>query len=373
MADIAPAPTAPSSTPTSAPSAGSPSSVPSTSPARSTTAELSDKLFNPSTEASTEPAADSQHTPDSPWHEAYKDGIHGVPVQELLEAIANGQLPDALHDKLYLQLKDGERQWDANVSSLRNGNMMREKFSQQMNELKRERDGFHSERTQFVEDLRGMKESPEAFLHSMQSMGMPVLEAAKLLATQYATKDFMNRNAGVPEGQRGPGDEWLEAVQARQELESYKRQQQRQTQQQQQQREQQQFQQRSSAVQTAAVEAFKQVGVDPVRHPQYWDRAAHHLQQIYDAKPEPRDGSEKPLTRGDVRQAVAIVKEEIDNFLRSHGQQPVPPQPQRVGSASLDTRSGKAPADRAPKQAPQKKTTDEIMREMRERQGVRIR
>jgi hypothetical protein len=96
------------------------------------------------------------------------------------------------------------------------------------------------------------------------------------------------------------------------------------------------------------------------------------LQRIYDSKPEPRDGSEKPLTRRDVNEAVRIVKEEIDTFLRAHGQQPAA-QPARPGAAPLDTRAGKQVSDRAPKQAGPKKTTDEIMREMRERQGVRIR
>jgi len=373
MPDIAPAAApaaAPSSTPTSS---QAPSSVPtSPAPVRSTTAELSDKLFHPEP-SSSEPDATSQHQApgDYSWLDNYKEGIHGVPVQELLEQIANGQLPDPLHDKLHLRLKDGDQEWEGSVASMRNGAMMREKFSRQMNQLKQERDGFYSERTQFIDDLRGLRESPEQFLHSMESMGMPVLEAAKLLATQYATRDYMNKQAGVQPGQRGPGDDWYEAIKARQELQSLKRQQEHQTRQQRQHQEQQQFQQRSTAVQTVAMEAFKAVSVDPVKHPQYWDRAAQHLQRIYDAKPEPRDGSEKPLTRADVKEAVRLVKEEIDTFLRSHGQQA--PVEARPGAAALDTRSGKTVADRAPKNVQPKKTTDEIMREMRERQGVRIR
>jgi hypothetical protein len=364
MAEIASAPSAPTSTPAPAPSAGAATSVPSTPP-QSTTADVSDKLFAHEP-GSTEPES------SSPWHEQYKEGIHGVPVEELLQAISEGRLPEALHDKLYLGLKDGDQQWEGNVSTLRNGAMMREKFSQQMNALKAERDSFNNERTRFVDDLRGLKESPEQFLYTMQSMGMPVLEAAKTLATQYATKDFMNRNAGVAEGQRGPGDDWFEAVQAKQELQSLKRQHEWQQEQHKQAQEQKQFQQRSSAVQSAALEAFKTVGIDPVKHPQYWDRAAYHLQRIYDSKPDPRDGGEKPLTRTDVRQAVGIVKEEIDNFLRSHGQTQAP-QAQKPGSAPLDTRAGKTTPDRAPKQAQQKMTTDDFMRAMRERQGVRVR
>jgi hypothetical protein len=180
----------------------------------------------------------------------------------------------------------------------------------------------------------------------------------------------MNKQAGVQQGQRGPGDDWYEAIKARQELQSLKRQQEHQTRQQRQHQEQQQFQQRSTAVQTVAMEAFKAVSVDPVKHPQYWDRAAQHLQRIYDAKPEPRDGSEKPLTRADVKEAVRLVKEEIDTFLRAHQQ---PTAEARPGAAPLDTRSGKQVSDRAPKNVQPKKTTDEIMREMRERQGVRIR
>lgn len=379
MPDIAPATSAPApaSAPSSSTPAQAPSSVPTSqpqgSPARSTTAELSDKLFN-SGPSDAEPSAVSQHQApsDYSWLDNYKEGIHGVPVQDLLQALSEGKLPDALHDKLMLSLKDGDHEWEGSVSSMRNGTMMREKFSQQMNALKQERDGFYGERTQFVDDLRGMKESPEHFLYSMQSMGMPVLEAAKMLATQYATRDFLNKQAGIQDGQRGPGDEWLEGRQARMELDNHKRQQERQSQQQRLVQERQQFDQRSTAVQSAAMEAFKAASIDPVKHPQYWDRAAQHLQRIYDAKPEPRDGSEKPLTRRDVNEAVRIVKEEIDTFLRAHGQAPAPTQ-QRPGAAALDNRSGKQVSDRAPKQAGPKKTTDEIMREMRERQGVRIR
>jgi hypothetical protein len=299
--------------------------------------------------------------------------VHGVPVQELLQALTEGRLPDALHDKLYLALKDGDQQWEGNVSTLRNGAMMREKFSQQMNQLKQERDGFYAERTQFVDDLRTLKQNPEQFLYSMQSMGMPVLEAAKMMATQFATRDYLNRQAGVQQGARGPGDDWLEGIQAKQELQAMRRVQERQTTQQKQVQEQRQFEQRSGAVQGAAMEAFKAVGVDPVKHPQYWDRAAQHLQRIYDDKPTPRDGSEKPLTRRDVHQAVQLVKQEIDDFLRAHGREPAPAQAPRPGAAPLDTRAGKQTPDRAPKPLAQKKTTDEIMREMRERQGVRIR
>jgi hypothetical protein len=373
MPDIAPATSAPSTAPaqSSTPSQA-PSSVPtSPAPVRSTTAELSDKLF--SNGPSDEPSAESQHQApsDYSWLDNYKEGVHGVPVQDLLQAISEGRLPDELHDKLRLNLKDGDHEWEGSVASMRNGAMMREKFSQQMNQLKQERDGFYGERNQFVEDLRGLKESPEQFLYSMQSMGMPVLEAAKMLATQYATRDYLNRQAGIQEGQRGPGDEWLEGKQAQMELQNHKRKQELQSKQQQQVQQQRQFEQRSTAVQSAAMEAFKAANIDPVKHPQYWDRAAQHLQRIYDNKPEPRDGSEKPLTRRDVNEAVRIVKEEIDTFLRSHGQQPA--QQARPGAAPLDTRAGKQVSDRAPKQAGPKKTTDEIMREMRERQGVRIR
>lgn len=372
-ATSAPAPASSPAPSSSGASSSVPTSQPQGAPARSTTAELSDKLFNTGP-SDAEPSAVSQHQApgDYGWLDNYKEGIHGVPVQDLLQAISEGKLPDALHDKLMLNLKDGDHEWEGSISSMRNGAMMREKFSQQMNQLKQERDGFYGERNQFVDDLRGMKESPEQFLYSMQSMGMPVLESAKILATQYATRDFLNKQAGVPEGQRGPGDEWLEGKQAQMELQNHRRQQERQSQQQRQMQEARQFEQRSGAVQGAAMEAFKAVGVDPVKHPQYWDRAAQHLQRIYDAKPEPRDGSEKPLTRRDVNEAVRIVKEEIDTFLRAHGQAPAQVQA-RPGAAPLDTRAGKQVSDRAPKQAGPKKTTDEIMREMRERQGVRIR
>ena len=361
---------APTSTPSpsSAPSSSQPSSVPTSSPLRQTTAELSDRLQEATPN---EVPADSQH---SNWYDKYSEGIHGVPVQELLEAISNGQLPDALHDKISLSLRDGDREWQGDIATLRNGAMMREKFSQVQNQLAEERRAFFSERDQFIEDLRSVQSDPQQFLYSMQQMGMPVLEAAKALATQFATRDYLNRQAGVDpnSGQRGPGDDWFDGIQASQELAAMKRAQERYQQNSQEQQAKQQFNQRSQAVQGAAIEAFKQAQIDFVKYPQYWDRAAMHLQRIYDAKPEPRDGSEKPLTRGDVRRAVGLVKQEIDAFLRD--QKIAPASNGRPGAAALDNRSGSRPSARAPQQpSQQRKTTEEIAREMRERQGVRIR
>lgn len=314
---------------------------------------------------------------DYSWLDTYKDGVHGVPVQELLAALSEGKLPDALHEKLFLQLKDGDQQWEGNVAALRNGAMMRENYSRQKNAFKQERDAFVAERQQFIEDLRGLQQDPEQFLYSMQAMGMPVLEAAKMLATQFATRDYMNRqvwgdqyDAMTQRGERGPGNDWYDAIQARRELDAMKRQQARLQQNQQQASQRKQFEQRSHAVQNAAIEALNAAGIDYIKHPQYWDRTATLLQRIYDAKPESRDGSEKPLTRSDVREAVKQVKAEIDAFYGARGEQT--PTPVKPGSAALDTGAGKQVPARAPKQNV-RKTTDEIAREMRERAGIRIR
>src|SRR4249920_1777101 len=109
MSDITPATSAPSTAP--APTPQAPSSVPTSPvPVRSTTAELSEKLFSNS---SPEPDAQSQHqvSNDYSWLDNYKEGVHGVPVQDLLQAISEGRLPDELHDKLRLNLKDGDHEW----------------------------------------------------------------------------------------------------------------------------------------------------------------------------------------------------------------------------------------------------------------------
>ena len=393
MADIA----VPSGGAPSAPSTGSTSSTPSTSsqpstqpsqqsPVRQTTAELSDKLFDPAARAGVqEPAATSQHEAapeanDYSWLDPYKDGVHGVPVQDLLQALSEGRLPDELHEKLFVTLQDGEQTYERNIAQTRNEHMMRQKFSQLTGELSNERKQFHSERDQFINDLRSLKSDPEMFLHSMSSMGMPVLEAAQLLATRMAQRDFLNQQAlgenwkeMIAQGHRGPGDDWYEGIEAKQKLAQIERQQQRQKQAQQEQQQKQQFTQRQTAVQSTALEAFQKTGIDVEKHPQYWDRASYHLQRIYDAKPEPRDGSEKPLTRRDVYEAVRTVKDEIDAFHKSYGSQPAAPAAPKPGASALDTRAGKAVPERAPKQQQARKTTEEVAREMRDRQGVRVR
>lgn len=146
--------------------------------------------------ASEESAPEPEATPDYSWAqslETYKEGLHGLKLDELLQSLAQGQLPEALWDKIQLPLKDGELEWSGNVADLRNGAMMREKFTQRMQKFNADRQAFEAERTGFVDYLRGWQgdTTGEALLNGLESLGMPIEQMAERLATRLIQRDKM--------------------------------------------------------------------------------------------------------------------------------------------------------------------------------------
>lgn len=353
-----PSASAPSSTPSAAPAA---SSTPS-SPTRSTTAELSQKLFAPREETGTA-ASDLGEVPDSspsegaeaPWHEQYAEGIHGVPVQELLRALSGGQLPEALYKKLRMELRDGDHVWESDIEGMRNGSQMQQVFTRKTQELAQERNAFHAERDELTSYLRNWKSDPQQLLHGLERLGMPILESAQLLAQRLTKAEALNQ--AFP----GSGDEWLESVRSQSELADLRRAQERQAQAQNQQQSSQKQAQVRANLQKASKEIFTETGLKLEKSS--WDVYTQHVQAILDTK----DG--KSLTRQDLRQAAAATKQQFDAYARTYLSSQKKEAPgAKLGLTSLDPGAPKGVPARAPKPV-ERKTTEQVMAEMRNRGG----
>lgn len=352
------APSAPAST-SSAPSS-TPSSVPNVS-SRSTTAELSQKLYGdnntaPSLESQLETPDAGDVSSDAPWHERFAEGVHGVQAQEILEALERGEVPQALYEKLRFQLKDGDNETEVDLAALQNGAMMHSAFTRKTQELAAEKRAFFAERDEFAGYLTNWKNDPQQLLYGMERMGLPVLEAAKLLAERLTYADALNEK--IP----GAGDQWMEAQKSQAELADLRRAQEMQAQQAQQAQQADKTSKVRSNLQNKSKEIFNKIGLEIEESS--WSLYTQHVQAIFDAKPS---GSQK-LTQQDLERAAKATKTQIDQYAQAYLKRQ-PKKAPGVG-ASLDAGAPKAVPGRAPAR-PGGKTTEQVMREMQERQNGR--
>jgi len=154
---------------------------------------------------------------EQPWHEKYKD-IHGIDVQELLEALANGTLPDALYNKLKIRLRNGDQEWEDTIEGARNGAMMRQAFqqkTQQVAKMRKQLDGAYQE---FGELVDGWKDA-KRFVQFARQAKLPLEDIAMQVAEELATRDALNKHY------EGAGTRWYEAIQKEAEFETMQQQQ----------------------------------------------------------------------------------------------------------------------------------------------------
>jgi hypothetical protein len=157
----------------------------------------------------TDPAVDGE-APDWSWAEplaAYRDGIHGVSTPELLQALADGQIPDALMDKLTLTMKDGDDEWTGTVGDLRNSAQMHSNYTKKSQALAQEKKQYESERGELIGYLRSWKEdeSGEKGLMGLEKMlgEDGVLRIARKLAERLQRKEELEAaeaNGHIPAG-----------------------------------------------------------------------------------------------------------------------------------------------------------------------------
>lgn len=356
---------APVATPTSAPTSSPGSSTPSTSsPAPMTSKEFKAKALNTPTSSwesndSSDDSSDnsgleapvefeSEEAPeqevsdeeDYSWAsdlKQYKDGLHGLKLQELLQALAEGKLPDALHDQLRVSLKDGDEEWEDTISNVRNSGMMRKNYTKKLQEFSKQRDAFQKEQGELVDYLKGWKSDPSQLLAGARKMGFPILEAAQLLAQEMAYAEELDT------AKPGAGKDWLEAQRMKSEYADLKRQQERFQNQRQQAQTQGQVTEVRTAARDASINAFKSANLKLTEGS--WNLYAQHLDAVWEDR-------SAPPTRDQIQLALGATKEEVESYVQNHHKQASAAAPAQVklGAKAVDGGAPKAVSPKAPQQ-----------------------
>jgi len=130
---------------------------------------------------------------DFSWLEGLKPHkqLHGLELAEIVQALAEGKLPDALLGKLKTTLKRGEEEWEDTYENIRKGSMKAHDYTQKTQAFAAERDAFNADKDEFLGMLQTWKGNPEALMHGLERLEFPVLEVAKLMADRHRELDAM--------------------------------------------------------------------------------------------------------------------------------------------------------------------------------------
>lgn len=291
-----------------------------------------------------EPVADE--APDYSWAEplgAYKDGLHGVQLQELLQALSEGRLPDALLDKINLTLKDGDVEWEDSIAGMRDGAMMRANYTKKLQSFAKERDAFMAERNELVSYMHSWQKDPAAFLAGAQKMGFPVEGMARLFAEKLMRMDALKAKEEAGEVPKGTVAA-LEAAEAREaELAELKMEKERLAQQQTQQQEKASTEQVVEAVRTESMRQLTAAGLD-MSGPGaqgIWNMFYEQVSAVWSAK-----GA--PPSRLEITECVRATKELHNKYVQqARAQAAAKPQAPKMTAQRLDGGApSKAPAAR---------------------------
>lgn len=313
------------------------------------------------TEPAVEEVSPDAETAEQDWSwaeplAAYKEGLHGLQLQELLTALQEGRIPEQLWDKLRIPLKDGEYEWEDTISAARNGAMMRENYTRKLQQFAKERDSFQAEKTELVDYLRSWKEDPAKLLAGLTRMGMPVEQMARRFAENYARVEHLRELEAAGTVPPGTADALLAKEQQDAELEELRAQQARAQAQTQNQQSEAQTQQIAQAVRQESINQLAQVGFkvdDGSMTEGVWNLYREHLSAIWTAKGAPPN-------RAEIQQAALATKQQVARYVQQHAssqQKQAPAAQQQLGKAPLD--------GGAPKNTPRSPTKGVTAKEFR--------
>jgi hypothetical protein len=150
----------------------------------------------PEAEAETEAAP--EETPEeategeeAPAADPLEEQIHGLSARDILAAIKEGKLPDALWDALKAELIDGEDREERPLKDFRAGAMMAKNYTRKAMALAEERKSHAAEKQALEserEELYGMVRSwkdPAKLKRAAKSMGLPLEQVAIMWAEEY--------------------------------------------------------------------------------------------------------------------------------------------------------------------------------------------
>jgi hypothetical protein len=307
-----------------------------------------------------QPEVEEPAVSDDPFAPFRDADIHGMKALDILKAIQEGTLPEALWDKLALELKDGETTWRETVAQTRNGKQMQAKFTKNMQQLAEERKAYQAERAEFegerdelVNIMREWKEDPAKFRAGMRKLGMPFEKAAEIYAVEYGQIQEMRQLEA--EGKLPPGstDRHIRAIELEAEVEEARLLKQRHEQRAQAELQKQQQAQRGQQTEVVAkdiantaVQVFDRLGLK--RSPGAWNVFRNELAAIW----EP--GQARP-SNAEIEHAVRAAQSWYNEQVSTIKETKPAPTP-KLGARPLD---GGAPTKASPGAGPKRMTLAE--------------
>ena len=130
---------------------------------------------------------------DFSWLEALKEHkqLHGLELVDLVKALAEGRLPEELHDIIKIKLKNGDEEWESPLSKARKEAMLHHDYTNKLQTFAKEKKEYFDDKNEFLEMLQSWKTNPESLLNAMERLEFPILDAAKLLAHRHRELDAM--------------------------------------------------------------------------------------------------------------------------------------------------------------------------------------
>jgi hypothetical protein len=294
---------------------------------------------------------------DDPFASYREADIHGMKALDILEALQEGTLPEALWDKLSMELRDGDKTWRESVSSARNGMQMQAKFTQNMQKLAEERksfaeerDGFNSEREDLVSFLREWKEDPAKLRAGLKKLGMPFEKAAESYAMEYGQIQEMRQLEAENKLPPGTTDRHIRAMELEAEVEEarliksrHEQRQQAELARKQQEASGQQTEVVAKNIANTAVQVFERLGLK--RSPGAWNVFRNELSSVWEPGQQAPTNAEIEHA---VRQAKAWYDEQVSTI-----QSQKPAAAPKLGARPLD---GGAPTKASPGAGPTRLT-----------------
>lgn len=255
---------------------------------------------------------------DFGWLEGLKQykQIHGMDTAELLAALSNGEIPQALYDKFLIPMKDGDNEFTMSLAEARDNGMMRANFTRKMQEFSRERKAFEQEKRDIAAMFQGWSSNPATMLAQMEKMKLPVLEVAQLLANRHRDIDQIRAAEEAGHVPAGSAEAYLDRLRLQGELEEAQFARQRLEQSQQQVDTRKDGQAAANKITDTARKFFAAEGLQESQG--LWNVFKQELSAIWEVK-----GTDQAITDAEIRAAVRTTKQIAAQYVQqAKAQQP---------------------------------------------------
>lgn len=305
--------------------------------------------------------SDVEPEEDLSWVESIKSykELHGLALADLVKALAEGKIPEALWDKIKLPLKDGDYEWEDTIADMRNGTMMRRNYTKKLQQLADDRRQYETERDGFLTYFDGWRgdASGVTLLDALERLGMPFDAAARVYAQRLHDYDQMSPT------EKKLYDE-KRALEKR--MREFEEQNQTQTSKQQEAQEEAEKNKIRQFVQGAASKVFAELKL-PLNEGN-WNLFAKHLVPLWNEHGTPDANM--------IRYAAQAAKEESESYISAYAQRtgqpivppsasaPVPAPPKKPAALGQRPLDGGAPKQMNPAAAPKRSTPKDFYKRM---------